>query len=71
MEKLVTANEVARHVGENVQTVYRKAREGEYPYHKSGRLVRFKLSEIDEWTMKGGNNAKKDGTRCSSNLALK
>lgn len=68
MEKLVGANEVAKYVNENVQTVYRKAREGTYPVYRTGRLVRFKLSEIDE-AMKGGRNAKKDGTRCRSDLA--
>ena len=69
MERLVGADVVAKHVGENIQTVYRKAREGIYPSHKSGRLVRFKLSEIDEATFVGGKNVKKDGTRCRSNLA--
>lgn len=69
MERLVKAQVVADHIGEDVQTVYRKAREGIYPSHRTGRLVRFKLSEIDEATLKGGENVKKDGTRCRSNLA--
>lgn len=71
IEKLVTANTIAGYVGENVQTVWRKAREGTYPSHKSGRLVRFKISEIDSATLVGGEVAKKDETRCRSNPALR
>ena len=69
MERLVTAQVVAKHTDEKVRTVYRKARDGEYPCYRSGRLVRFKLSEIDE-AMKGGKDAKNEGTRRRSNLAV-
>lgn len=67
---LMTARDVARYIGLDVQTVYRKARTGELPCYKLGRPVRFDKDEIDE-TMKGGNNAKKDGTRRRSDLADK
>ena len=66
-EKLVKASVVAEYIGENEQTVWRKARIGVYPSHRCGRNVRFKLSEIDEATLEGGKYDKKDGTRCRSN----
>lgn len=69
MEKLVKADEVAKYVGEDKRTVYRKASSGTYPCYRTGRLVRFKLSEIDK-SMKEGENAKKDGTRRRSDLAI-
>lgn len=68
MERLLRANEVAEYVGENVRTVYRKAEDGTYPCYRSGRLIRFKMSEID-LAMKEEANAKKRNTRCRSNLA--
>jgi len=67
-EKMVKADVVASYVGEDVETTRRKARNGTYPCHRSGRLVRFKLSEIDKAT-EGGEYAKNDGTRRRSNLA--
>ena len=62
MEQLVRADAVARHTDECVRTVYRKADAGIYPCYRSGRTLRFKLSEIEE-SMKGVNHDKKDGTR--------
>ena len=63
--KLMTADEVARYIGVDVRTVYRKAREGELPRYKLGNRVRFKLEEID-MAMKGDNDAKKGRTRSRS-----
>ena len=66
MERLVRAKVVAEHTGECERTVLRKANAGIYPCYRSGRAIRFKLSEIDE-AMKGDRNVKKDGTRRRSN----
>ena len=68
MEKLVKAEAVAKYIGEDVRTVYRKAQNGIYPCYRTGKLVRFKISEIDN-AMRGVGNAKKDGTRRRSVLA--
>ena len=67
---LMTARDVARYMRLDVQTVYRKARAGEIPCYRLGKAVRFKQEKIDEF-LEGGNYAKKDGTRCRSNLAIK
>ena len=45
-DRLWTAEEVARFLGIHPQTVYTKARTGEFPSHRIGRTLRFKADEI-------------------------
>lgn len=49
LEGLWTADEVAAFVGLHVQTIYEKARLGEIPSLKIGRVLRFRPSEIQAW----------------------
>ena len=49
METYWKANEVAAAIQVSVQTVYRYAANGEIPFHKLSRAVRFKPSEIESW----------------------
>lgn len=56
--RLMTANDVAKYLGINVRTVYRKAENGLMPCYRVGRLVRFKKEEID-MSMKEGNLCQK------------
>lgn len=62
MTQLMKARDAAEYIGCDVQTVYRKARAGELPCYRLGKLVRFKKMELDE-AMRGGRNAKNDETR--------
>ena len=48
MQRMATAKEVADYMKIPVQMVYRKTKRGELPHYRSGRLIRYKLSEIDE-----------------------
>jgi excisionase family DNA binding protein len=48
-ERLLTADEVADHLGFKTGTIYQKVSQGTIPYVKLGRAVRFRLSEIEEW----------------------
>lgn len=48
-ERLVTAEEVAAHLGYEKGTIYSKVSRGEIPFVKLGHSVRFRLSEIDAW----------------------
>lgn len=48
-EGWVAAEEVAAHLGIQKPTVYRWIRTGGLPAHRMGRLLRFKLSEVDGW----------------------
>lgn len=45
---LMTAAQVAKHMGVCTRTVYRMKDRGEIPYYQTGSRVRFKLSEVEE-----------------------
>ena len=49
MNKVLTVLEMARYLGVTPDTVYRKARTGEIPGIKLGRVWRFPQYIIDEW----------------------
>ena len=55
---LMTAAQVAEHTQLNVRTVWRKARCGELPCYRIGRMVRFKLEDV-ELAMKGDYKCQK------------
>lgn len=54
-EKWSKLDEVAEHLGVSKDTVYRWIAKKQMPAHKIGRHWKFKISEIDEWVMKGGS----------------
>ena len=47
--KLLTISEVAVYLNMKVKTIYAKVESGEIPHYRIGRLVRFRLAEIDAW----------------------
>jgi excisionase family DNA binding protein len=49
METYWKVNEVAAVIQVSEQTVYRYVANGEIPFHKLSRAVRFKPSEIESW----------------------
>ena len=59
-EPWVTAIDVARHLGVVKDTVYRWREPKGLPAHKSGRLCKFQLSEVDQWVRAGGAGAGAD-----------
>mgnify|MGYP000402314466 CR=1 FL=1 len=48
-ERWVDVDEVARHIGVRRESIYRWIDKKGFPAHRAGRLLRFKLSEVDEW----------------------
>ncbi len=71
-ERWVNVEEVATHLGVTKDTIYRWIDKQDFPAHRAGRLLRFKLSEIDDWVRLGGSGGAKsrgqaeqaeDGTR--------
>ena len=52
-ERWVCVEDVAAHLGVAKDSVYRWIDERGLPAHRVGRLLRFKLSEIDEWVHHG------------------
>ena len=49
METYWKVSEVAAAIKVSVQTVYRYVANGEIPFHKLSKAVRFKPSEIESW----------------------
>lgn len=53
-ERWVGVEDVATHLGVGKDSVYRWAESKGLPAHRVGRLLRFKLSEVDAWVQAGG-----------------
>ena len=48
--------DVAAHLSVGKDSIYRWVDSKDFPAHKVGRLLRFRLSEVDEWVRAGGGN---------------
>jgi len=53
-ERWVGVDDVAAHLGVGRDSVYRWIENRGLPARKVGRLLRFKLSEVDAWVEAGG-----------------
>ena len=51
--------DVAAHLSVGKDSIYRWVDSKDFPAHKVGRLLRFRLSEVDEWVKAGGGNRQK------------
>lgn len=50
MDKVfLTTEEVAHYLGIKVSTIYAWVHTRQIPYYKVGRLVKFRISEIEDW----------------------
>ena len=52
-ENWVDIAEVATHLQVTKDSIYRWVDSKSFPAHRVGRLLRFKLSEVDEWVRSG------------------
>ncbi len=52
-EKWSSLEEIAEHLGVSKDTIYRWIAKKQMPAHKVGKLWKFKISEVDEWVIKG------------------
>ena len=57
-ERWVGVENVAAHLGVAKDSVYRWIEEQGLPAHRVGSLLRFKLSEIDDWVRQDSGQAK-------------
>ena len=48
--------DVAAHLRVARDSIYRWVETKDFPAHRVGRLLRFRLSEVDEWVRTGGGN---------------
>jgi len=61
-ERWVDVVEAARHLGVTKDTIYRWIDARGFPAHRAGRLLRFKLSEIDDWVRQSTDDQSVDGS---------
>ena len=54
-ENWVDIAEVATHLQVTKDSIYRWVDSKSFPAHRVGRLLRFKLSEVDEWVRLGSD----------------
>lgn len=63
-EGWVSIEDVAAHLRVAKESIYRWVESKGFPAHRVGRLLRFKLSEVDEWvTASGGGNSGSGSSR--------
>ncbi len=55
-EGWVNIGEVAAHLSVGRDSIYRWVDTKDFPAHRVGRLLRFRLSEVDEWVKTGGGS---------------
>ena len=49
MEKLLTAPQIAEHLGVKLSTIYQWTHEGFIPHFKIKESLRFRASTVEEW----------------------
>ena len=49
MQKVLTVDQVARYLGVVPDTIYRRARRGEIPAVKMGKIWRFPKDALEKW----------------------
>lgn len=54
-EKWVDVAEVAAHLRDTKDSIYSWVDSKGFPVHRAGRLLRFKLSEVDDWVRSGSD----------------
>ena len=54
-ERWVDISEVTTHLQVAKESVYRWVHSKGFPAHRVGRLLRFRLSEVDEWVRTSGD----------------
>ena len=55
-ESWVTIADVAAHLSVGKDSIYRWVDSKDFPAYRVGRLLRFRLSEVDEWVKTGGGS---------------
>ena len=68
-EGWVDIAEVAAHLQVARDTVYRWVNTKGLPAHRVGRLLRFRLSEVDAWVKTGSGHPVDDGARATARAA--
>lgn len=56
MDRWLSVEEIAEHLGVSKDTVYAWIAKRNMPAHKVGRLWKFQRDEVDAWVKAGGAN---------------
>lgn len=64
-EPWVSVEVVAKHLGVTKDSVYRWIESRDLPAHKVGRLIKLKLTEVDDWVRAAGAREHKKAERIS------
>ena len=59
VNRWLSVDEIAEHLGVKKDTIYKWVRTTDIPYHKVGKLLKFQISEIDKWVRAGKASSKK------------
>ncbi len=70
-ESWVDIAEVAAHLQVTKDSIYRWVDSKGFPAHRVGRLLRFRLSEVDEWVRTSGDDDSRDHSTTRATLARK
>lgn len=55
VERWLSLQEISKHVGCSKDTIRAWVKKGSIPYHKVGRLYKFRVSEVDAWIESGAS----------------
>ena len=53
VERWLSLEEISKHVGCSKDTIRAWRKKDTIPYHKVGRMYKFKISEVDAWIESG------------------
>ncbi len=54
-ERWLSVAEIAEHLGVSKDTIRKWIKKEVIPYHKVGRLYKFRISEVDAWIKSGAS----------------
>jgi len=57
-ERWLSVDEIAHHLGISKETVYRWLEKGKIPAYRIGKLWKFRITEVDDWVLRGGSSEK-------------
>lgn len=55
MERWLSLEEISKHVGCSKDTIRGWIKKGSIPFHRVGRLYKFRVSEVDAWIESGAS----------------
>jgi len=57
-ERWLSIDEISEHLGVKKDTIYKWVAKKKMPAHKVGRLLKFRIKEVDKWVLTGKASGK-------------